>query len=101
MATLHVGARCGVCPLVDFLPITCPHCSLVYCKDHISTHACVEATTSTYHHPTASSSSFAKKTQCDVDKCERPRIEAIGGYSDGEIAKQVRCEYCGGAFCTQ
>jgi hypothetical protein len=32
MSMLDIGARCASCALVDFLPTTCPHCGLIYCR---------------------------------------------------------------------
>ncbi|KAH3671608.1 hypothetical protein OGAPHI_000311 [Ogataea philodendri] len=31
---LDIGRLCSVCQRVDFLPFTCPHCSVSFCTDH-------------------------------------------------------------------
>ncbi|GFZ47883.1 hypothetical protein JCM24511_05630 [Saitozyma sp. JCM 24511] len=106
---LSVGSRCSVCPLVDFLPFTCPHCAQTFCSDHIRTHACPDTSTaSTSAGP--STAAWSKQTRCPVQGCERVTIESVagitadadGGTSSGQvadIAKEVRCPGCGGAFC--
>jgi len=104
MSVLDVGARCSSCDLVDFLPISCNHCSLIYCKNHIATHGCVEISTRESY-PEAGPSSFARKTRCDVKGCTNPTIESIGGFQansteEETLVKRVRCLTCGGAFCT-
>ncbi|ORX34028.1 hypothetical protein BD324DRAFT_638092 [Kockovaella imperatae] len=103
MTTLDIGQQCSSCTLIDFLPFTCPTCSLVFCKSHIQTHPC---------HAVAGPSRNPPKTfqvigpgRCERDGCDKPTIEAIGGvgseHAAGEgIARQVRCNACGGAFCT-
>jgi hypothetical protein len=104
MSVLDVGARCSSCDLVDFLPISCNHCSLIYCKNHIATHGCVEISIRESY-PEAGPSSFARKTRCDVKGCTNPTIESIGGFQadsteEETLVKRVRCLTCGGAFCT-
>lgn len=109
MSLLDIGKACNVCSTVDFLPFTCPYCSLTLCRAHVHSHQCqagpgTAATTTTEQNPTAGPSSFRRQAFCEVMRCERPSIEAIGGREGdllGEgVAKQVRCGGCGGAYCT-
>ena len=102
MSLLEVGKACSRCFTIDFLPFTCPSCSLTFCRSHVHSHGCSLPTT-TEHNAEAGPSSFNRKITCDYTGCSRPRIEAIAGieHDEGErIAKQVRCNTCKGAFCT-
>ncbi|WVF69625.1 hypothetical protein IAT40_004403 [Kwoniella sp. CBS 6097] len=103
MSILTPGVRCSACPLVDFLPLTCQYCALPYCSNHIGTHQC-----SAEAGPSNSARAVGKldrgKKACELAGCERESIESIAGLADdtarGEnIARQVRCDGCGGAYC--
>ena len=102
MSALHIGSQCAICPLVDFLPTTCPDCSFTFCRDHISAHQCT-STLSRTDTSAPGPSTFNRKAICELSSCQRPSIEAIGGY-DGDsaeaIARKVRCAGCSGSFCT-
>lgn len=107
MATLHIGAQCQTCNVVDFLPFKCPHCSGTFCKEHVHHHGCVEPSTSAP--PATESSRKRVKGTCALSGCEFETIESLGGYedsttdgikaSDEDIARQVRCKGCQQAFC--
>ncbi|OCF45758.1 hypothetical protein I317_00246 [Kwoniella heveanensis CBS 569] len=114
MSILSPGARCSVCPLVDFLPLTCQYCTLPYCSTHIGTHRCPADLPAG---PSRSSPAAALalpgkldrgKKGCEVDGCERESIESIAGLGMAadidngrteSIAREVRCAGCGGAYC--
>lgn len=104
MSLLDVGKSCAECSTVDFLPFTCPLCSKILCRAHVQAHGCVDDTEDGINSAPAGPSSFRRKTSCEVAKCDRPSIEAIGGKEGDElgegIAREVRCRGCGGAYCT-
>lgn len=102
MSLLSIGKACSICSTVDFLPFNCPHCSLTLCRAHVQIHQCQAF--GIEQNPSAGPSSFRSKIVCEVPRCDRPSIEAIGGregelLGDG-VANEVRCAGCGGAYCT-
>lgn len=107
MSLLDVGRACAQCSTIDFLPFTCSHCSLTFCREHVQTHGCSVTDTGFLEQGQAGPSTFKRKATCEVGGCERPSIEAIGGKEEEEIddrgvriAKEIRCLGCNGAFCT-
>ncbi|WVW78264.1 hypothetical protein I302_100217 [Kwoniella bestiolae CBS 10118] len=107
MSLLSPGQRCTLCSIVDFLPLTCPSCDQVYCKDHIqsSLHTCTQTSLDGTTSTDKPGRLDRGKTICEVRGCERESIESIAGFVGrdvGEgIAKEVRCGGCGGAFCVE
>ncbi|OWZ34169.1 hypothetical protein C356_05300 [Cryptococcus neoformans c45] len=103
MSLLAPGTRCSSCTLVDFLPLLCPSCDLPFCPNHIYIHQPCSSLGSTSYDVTVGKLDRGKKT-CEKEGCERETIESVAGVSgrdEGEgIAREVRCEGCGGAFCT-
>ncbi|WWC59636.1 uncharacterized protein I303_102195 [Kwoniella dejecticola CBS 10117] len=84
MSILTPGSRCTLCPLVDFLPYTCPSCNLVYCRKHIQSplHQCIEASLQA---STSTSNGRPGKLDrgkrlCGFKGCQRESIESIAGY---------------------
>ncbi|KAK8847557.1 hypothetical protein IAR55_005416 [Kwoniella newhampshirensis] len=112
MSILSPGTRCTGCALIDFLPITCPRCSLPYCAQHIHSHVC---TASSQDDPSKDEDVAVGrlgrgKMSCEMRECERESIESVAGLASGsgsgmgegeevKIAREVRCSGCGGAFC--
>ncbi|WWC86739.1 uncharacterized protein L201_001617 [Kwoniella dendrophila CBS 6074] len=106
MSIISQGSKCTLCSLVDFLPFTCQECSLVYCKEHISSplHQCLikslEGSTS-YSKPGKLNRG---KKLCGFSGCERESIESIAGIGlsgKEEIAKEIRCTGCQRAYCVE
>lgn len=105
MSLLDVGKSCVVCSTVDFLPFICPRCSRTLCRNHVQSHACDGESAAIEENPVAGPSSFTRKTRCEVKGCEKASIEAIGGregevLAEDEIAREVRCHGCSGAYCS-
>ncbi|WVR04779.1 hypothetical protein IAU60_001791 [Kwoniella sp. DSM 27419] len=101
MAMLTPGAKCSVCPLVDFLPFDCPSCHRIYCSNHIASHGCQDDAESSTQ--AVGKLSRGKKT-CEVTSCQRESIESVAGVSDTaevDMAREVRCTGCGGAYCVE
>ncbi|WVQ79904.1 hypothetical protein IAT38_002004 [Cryptococcus sp. DSM 104549] len=104
MSILSPGTRCTSCPLVDFLPFTCPSCQQAFCRSHIQTHGCTDDAG-----PSVALGKLDRgKKRCEVEGCERESIESVAGVNgrQGEeggdgIAREVRCSGCGGAYCTR
>ncbi|WVO14803.1 hypothetical protein L204_102442 [Cryptococcus depauperatus] len=100
MSLLAPGAKCAACPLVDFLPLECSSCGLLFCSSHV--HA---------HDPCSSSVTSSKKpgklergvSMCELKGCRNESIQSIAGVTgedDGKrIARGVNCLGCGGVFC--
>jgi hypothetical protein len=121
MSLLAVGARCAVCPLVDFLPFTCPSCAQTYCTDHIHSHTCPGGVDVRSKVGLSRQGEWARQARCPMKGCERVTIEAIGGVEvdkpsssrtqegrlvnegqgEGNVAREVRCPGCGVAFCVR
>lgn len=107
MATLHIGAQCATCKLVDFLPFICPHCSATFCGDHVHHHTCADSSIDSG--PIAGSSRHRVRGTCPTRGCNAETIESLGGYEDEpvdggrvseeKIAREVRCTGCLQAFC--
>lgn len=104
MSLLAPGTRCSSCTLVDFLPLLCPSCDLPFCPNHIYIHQPCSSLGSTSSHGVAVGKLDRGKKTCEKEGCERETIESVAGVSgrdeEGIIAREVRCEGCGGAFCT-
>lgn len=103
MSLLAPGTRCSSCTLVDFLPLLCPSCDLPFCPNHIYIHQPCSSLGSTSYDVAVGKLDRGKKT-CEKEGCERETIESVAGVpgrDEGEgIAREVKCEGCGGAFCT-
>ncbi|KIR26330.1 hypothetical protein I309_04845 [Cryptococcus deuterogattii LA55] len=104
MSLLAPGTRCSSCTLIDFLPLLCPSCDLPFCSDHIHTHQPCSSFISTSSHGVAVGKLDRGKKSCEKEGCERETIESVAGVSgrdeEERIAREVRCEGCGGSFCT-
>ena len=109
MSLLNIGALCASCHLNDFLPISCPHCKVVFCKDHILSHSCDSDAPSTTKREVKPSTWVREK--CFFGGCRNPTVESIAGWSsastpggveaEGGIAREVKCPQCSHAFCTE
>lgn len=104
MSLLAPGTRCSTCTLIDFLPLLCPSCDLPFCSDHIHTHQPCVSLVSTSSRDVAVGKLDRGKKSCEKEGCERETIESVAGVSgrdeEERIAREVRCEGCGGSFCT-
>ncbi|KAI9224648.1 hypothetical protein BC828DRAFT_48156 [Blastocladiella britannica] len=86
-----LGSRCKVatCGLIDFLPIKCPYCAQLHCKDHAlpDAHQCPDVTVTT---ATGSASTSAFRTTCALASCSQ---------QDNHIT--VPCSSCHAAYCVR
>eukprot|EP00050_Salpingoeca_kvevrii_P019981 m.92781 g.92781 ORF g.92781 m.92781 type:complete len:249 (+) comp8662_c0_seq1:33-779(+) len=89
---MDVGEHCGApgCGRLDFLPISCPGCGVLFCKDHArcEAHGCpTPLETATL--PADVDSVSAEGTSCTVPSCSaRGHVVAV-------------CLGCANAFCLQ
>lgn len=79
----ELGKNCSwpPCKELDFLPLNCAHCSLIFCKNHINHHECAKA---------GCENSDRKSIQtfvCMFDECK--------SYS----AVEMICPKCKNHFC--
>lgn len=98
MSLLNVGTRCHTCALVDFLPLTCPSCAHVFCRDHAQRHECVP---NTQLEEAAGPSRKRLRGTCAYGECQEETLESVGGFegqAEDNVAREVRC-VCGSAFC--
>jgi len=102
----QIGARCAhpVCDLNDFLPIRCPLCTEIFCREHASPpdkHQCFGA-----RNDVVGDGEGAKMTRCEIEGCKKITLgfesSGTGGSSVTTTAREAaggRCPGCGGAFC--
>ncbi len=86
----NIGEHCSVsdCNRLDFLPIVCPKCSLIFCKDHfgLTAHNCSVLNRPIKNNTVASTSKVNAFT-CRHENClSKEIIEFI-------------CEFCHLNFC--
>ncbi|KAK9501938.1 hypothetical protein O3M35_012568 [Rhynocoris fuscipes] len=84
----QAGANCNVkeCNLLDFLPVKCTHCNLIFCKDHAvtSSHDCKE-----FNDNLVSEKKMSVSYKCSSDGCKN---------SD---TVEMNCVVCRNHFCLQ
>ncbi|KZT57022.1 hypothetical protein CALCODRAFT_295452 [Calocera cornea HHB12733] len=91
------GTLCSYpsCHLHDFLPIPCPGCHQLFCRDHAlpHEHGCASLATLS----TANASQYVAARRCDLSGCSQKAM--LGNiHAEGEDAV-VKCQACKGAFC--
>ncbi len=91
MAELDIGQHCTVpeCKQLDFLPILCPSCRQVFCKDHsfVDNHPCS-------HEYDNVPSPASIESRAAVPACQ------YGNCGKRELTP-VTCEHCGMSLCLQ
>ena len=88
MAELSIGEHCSVayCKRLDFLPITCNGCGLLFCKDHMSydAHGCSLCLLAM---PDGSAYQGPRSYRCSFENCTNRELTAIA------------CDACLENFC--
>merc|ERR1719291_1197908 len=75
---MEVGSHCSLssCNTLDFLPVPCDHCRLLFCRDHFlaSSHGCPEAP-----EPPAPRSDGAppQRYPCSVKGCSKAELAPV------------------------
>ncbi|XP_065186322.1 AN1-type zinc finger protein 1-like isoform X2 [Sycon ciliatum] len=91
MAELNIGQQCfeRTCHQLDFLPITCPGCQQVFCRQHSqpSSHDCPAKDGRQLATPSEVPSADSVQTSCDIAECSRHDLVA------------VLCHHCHKRFC--
>ncbi|KAG8883281.1 hypothetical protein FRB98_003189 [Tulasnella sp. 332] len=111
----QIGSHCAIesCNVNDFLPIRCPYCSSVFCRDHASPadkHQCVAAQRARITGVNMDSDGkITIMKRCKLDGCEKVALGfdsismgergAIQEGGQGLMNGGGRCPACGGAFC--
>ncbi|KXS17892.1 AN1-type zinc finger protein 2B-like protein [Gonapodya prolifera JEL478] len=75
----HLGKYCQVdnCHQLDFLPFTCPHCSIVTCLDHRAPE----------HHRSCTGPPSAIAVECPL--CKVPVVNAKGETLDAAMERHI------------
>lgn len=85
----EIGSQCAfdLCKLNDFLPFTCQHCTLVFCKDHfnIISHKCK----SNFDNTVLEAGKSFKNYVCSKDDCK----------SSSPV--EMNCQVCKKHFCLE
>jgi len=86
LPTLGKQCNAAMCGQLDFLPILCKFCELVFCKNHFqpSIHHC--------------SGNYQKEISCEKGKCPTRHPCHFPECRDGELTPII-CEGCSANFC--